>query len=250
MLAEERWNSILDLVDEKKSVSVQELTDLLGTSESTIRRDLTQLDHLKRLIKVHGGAVCLDTQYVLKDQTMTEKYGQMSREKQMIAEYAAGLIGPEDFVYIDAGTTTERLVECITETGAVYMTNSIAHAKRLLQKGCRVLVPGGELKPATEALVGPDTLDTISRYNFTIGFWGANGVSLDVGFTTPEANEARIKQLSMERTRKKYMLCTSDKFTRVSPVSFAAIDAASIITDRIRDSRYRSLDNIVEVEKS
>ena len=249
MLAEERWSTILDLVEKQKSVTVPELTALLDTSESTVRRDLTQLDRLTKLVKVHGGATCLDTQFVNSDQAVSEKYLINASEKEEIAEYAARLIGPDDFVYIDAGTTTEKLVDCITETGAVYVTNSLAHARKLLQKGCKVIIPGGELKSVTEAMVGAETVEALRKYYFTIGFWGTNGVGDKTGFTTPELNEAMVKQKSMEHTERCYVLCDSSKFSQVSPIRFAEFESAMIITDHVDDKRYSRYSNIVEVDK-
>lgn len=249
MLAEERWTTILDLVERQKTVTVQELTDRLSTSESTVRRDLNQLDHMKKLKKVHGGATCIDPQYVLSDQSMTEKYELNSEEKVVIAVYAARLIGPDDFVYIDSGTTTERLVDRIEETRALYVTNSISHARKLVMKGCRVILPGGEIKPTTEALVGADTVEWLRRYQFTVGFWGTNGVSADTGFTTPETSEAMVKKISMEHSRKRYVLADEDKFSKVSLVSFADFDSAVIITNHVPDKNLLSYKNIVEVDK-
>ncbi|MEE3420555.1 MAG: DeoR/GlpR family DNA-binding transcription regulator [Lachnospiraceae bacterium] len=249
MLAEERWGAILDLVEKQKTVTVQELTDLLNTSESTVRRDLNQLDHMGKLNKVHGGATCIDPQYVLSDQTMTEKYELNSEEKEKIASYACQLIGPDDFVYIDAGTTTERLVDRIEETHALFVTNSIAHARKLLMKGCRVILPGGELKTATEALVGADTVEWLRRYQFTIGFWGTNGISVETGFTTPEVNEAMVKEMSMRHTKKRFVLADAEKFTRVSLVSFGEFDSAIILTNHVPDEHLLTYKNIVEVDK-
>ena len=107
MLTEERWSAILELVEKEKAISVIELEKELGVSASTIRRDLTQLNMMGKLLKVHGGATSIGTQYVNRDLTMDEKYTLYSEEKRRIAEFAANLIAPTDFVYIDAGTTTE-----------------------------------------------------------------------------------------------------------------------------------------------
>ncbi|MDO4619296.1 MAG: DeoR/GlpR family DNA-binding transcription regulator [Lachnospiraceae bacterium] len=249
MLAEERRTEILALVEKRRTITVPELSELLGISESTIRRDLTQLDRMKRLNKVHGGATALDAQYVLSDQTLSEKKLLHREQKMQIGAYAASLIRKDDFVFIDAGTSTDCLVDAIEETGARYVTNSIAHAHKLLQKGCRVIVPGGELKPTTEALVGAEAIELLLRYHFTIGFWGANGVSPETGFTTPESAEAAIKRVSMAQTKKKYILCDSSKFSLISPISFAAFDEAVILTDEIRDAKYKKYKNIKEVAK-
>ena len=155
MLAEERFQKILELVKEQKSVTVQELTERLHISESTVRRDLTVLHDRGALRKVHGGATAVDMEYAAKDESVTVRQNLNQEEKTRIGKYAASLVEPGDFVYLDAGTTTEAMVEYMTCREAVYVTNGILHAAKLAQKGCRVLVPGGEVKESTLALVGP-----------------------------------------------------------------------------------------------
>lgn len=249
MLAEERWDAILNLVEQEKTVTVPRLMDLLDASESTVRRDLTQLDRMKKLNKVHGGATKLDQQYVANDQYVNEKYDQYKNEKMLIGKYAARLIRPDDFVYIDAGTTAEALVDQITETRAVYMTDSIIAASKLLHKGCRVILPEGELKDKTEAIVGELAVASIRRYHFTLGFWGTNGLSPETGYTTPEIHEAMVKETSMKQTERRYMLCDHSKFKVISPVTFGAFNSATIITDHVDDVRLKAFKNIVEVKE-
>lgn len=231
MLAEDRLEKIVTLVNEHGSITATDLMQLLDASESTIRRDLTRLAQMGRIVKVHGGATAVTRTVVSSDQTVYEKYSVHLEEKTAIARFAATLIGPDDFVYIDAGSTTERLVDFITETRATYFTNSISVAHTLLSRGCRVLVPAGELKPVTEALVGEQTVDTLRRYHFTIGFFGANGATPDEGFTTPETGEALVKATALTQTLRPYVLCDSSKFSMVSPVTFADFDDATVVTD-------------------
>lgn len=231
MLAEDRLEKIVALVNEHGSITATDLMQLLDASESTIRRDLTRLAQMGRIVKVHGGATAVTRTVVSSDQTVYEKYSVHLEEKTAIARFAATLIGPDDFVYIDAGSTTERLVDFITETRATYFTNSISVAHTLLSRGCRVLVPAGELKPVTEALVGEQTVDTLRRYHFTIGFFGTNGATPDEGFTTPETGEALVKATALTQTLRPYVLCDSSKFSMVSPVTFADFDDATVVTD-------------------
>ena len=231
MLAEDRLEKIVALVNEHGSITATDLMQLLDASESTIRRDLTRLAQMGRIVKVHGGATAVTRTVVSSDQTVYEKYSVHLEEKTAIARFAATLIGPDDFVYIDAGSTTERLVDFITETRATYFTNSISVAHTLLSRGCRVLVPAGELKPVTEALVGEQTVETLRRYHFTIGFFGTNGATPDEGFTTPETGEALVKATALTQTLRPYVLCDSSKFSMVSPVTFADFDDATVVTD-------------------
>ncbi|MBP3914235.1 MAG: DeoR/GlpR transcriptional regulator [Lachnospiraceae bacterium] len=244
MLAEQRREEILKIVKDRKTISVPELCTLLNSSESTIRRDLVLLDRQNRLVRLHGGAALPEKQFVMKDELFADKYELMSEEKQMIGKAAAGLIRPNAFVYIDAGTTTERLVDCISEKNAVYVTNSIGHARKLLYKGLRVILPGGELKEKTEAMVGADTVDAIRKFHFTIGFWGVNGLNREIGYTTPEMNEAVVKKISMEQTAERYVLADRSKFSLVSPVTFGDFEDAVIITDSLPDQSYADCGNI------
>lgn len=247
MLAETRLEQIEHLVNERGSVTASELMSCLGASESTIRRDITRLAREGRVVKVHGGATAAKRTVVASDQTVDEKHGVHRAEKIAIARYAATLIRPDDLVYIDAGSTTGFLVEFITETRATYVTNSIANAQALLRKGCRVITPGGELKPVTEALVGEAAVASLQRYHFTVGFLAANGATLDAGFTTPEIDEAFVKEAALTRTLSPYVLCDSSKFSIVSPITFGAFDDATVLTERI-PAGLAACANVIAVE--
>lgn len=250
MIAEERRNQIVELVNQNGTMSVLDLMEELGSSESTVRRDLSALHREGKLRRVHGGATKVNTAtFVMSDQSFVGRQSENMAEKRAIGAYAASLIGPDDFVFIDGGTTTECLVDAITNTSAVFLTNSLPHAQKLLAKGCRTLLPGGEVKPVTEVLVGAETVNHIRRYHFTIGFWGTNAVGLETGFTTPEFSEAAVKQISLEQTVHPYVLCDSSKFSKVSLVTFADYDDATIITDQVEDGAYRQVGNLVEVGK-
>lgn len=248
MIAEERWARIVDLVNANGVQTVTQLMEALDASESTIRRDLVHLGKTGRVKKVHGGATRLSSsEYVVADQSMQGRKALHQEEKQAIGKFAAALIEPGDFVFIDGGTTTECLVDAITQTKASYLTNSLPHAQKLLAKGCHTLLPGGEVKSLTEVLVGSMTADLIRRYHFTIGFFGANGADLVNGFTTPEFNEAAVKRISLENTARPYVLCDSSKFQSISLITFADFDRAIVVTDHVEDSALRAAGNVIEV---
>jgi DeoR family fructose operon transcriptional repressor len=223
----------------------------LSASESTVRRDLQKLDRMGRLNKVHGGATRVREKYVVTDQSFDRRQTLHMKEKQAIAGYAKTLIEPDDFVFIDGGTTTMCLVDAIEETRATYLTNSLPHAQRLLAKGCRTLLPGGEVKPATEVLVGSETVNTIRRYHFTVGFWGTNGAGLESGFTTPEFSEAAVKTISIEQTVRPYVLADPSKFDKISLITFAEFSAATVVTSKLseEDRSLRMSGNVIEAEE-
>ena len=151
MLAEERFAQILALMAEKRTATVQELCEALNASESTIRRDLNELDRLGKVNKVHGGATLPDSQFRADEPTMAAKESLAVAEKRAIANAAAALITAEDFVYLDAGSTTLALARAISGPAldAAYVTNGVAHARLLAQKGCRAV-------PARRAAPPPD----------------------------------------------------------------------------------------------
>lgn len=244
MLSEQRHEMILKILEEKHSVTVTELTRLLDISESTARRDIVLLDKAGKLVKVFGGAVLPDTNYMPIEPTVTQKAEMNREEKLQIAKYAASLIQPQDFIYLDAGTTTGYMIGFIEETSATFVTNAVAHAQRLAAKGMHVLLVGGTLKSTTEAVVGTMAALTLKDYHFTKGFFGTNGVSRTAGFTTPEANEALVKKTAIEQCQTAYVLCDNSKFNVVSSVTFAQLAAAAILTDR-KPEEFEGIENLV-----
>ena len=155
------------------------------------------------------------------------------------------LIKPDDFVYIDAGTTTGAMIPYITESSAVYVTNAVAHGLELARRGFRVNLVGGEIRGVTEAIVGNAACEELRSFNFTKCFMGTNGVTSENGFTTPDINEAIIKGRAIAQSRERYVLCTAEKFHIISPVRFAGFTDATIITDRCPNSWYAQQENVI-----
>lgn len=165
MLTEQRYEIILKLLEEKNSITVAEVKDLLNTSESTVRRDITALHNAGKLVKVFGGAVACDRTVITHEPTVEQKAEVNVEAKQLVAAKAAALIRPEDFIYLDAGTTTASMLSYLTEKSATFVTNAVAHAKTLAAAGFRVYLIGGELKGSTEAVVGNQALMTLQNYH-------------------------------------------------------------------------------------
>lgn len=248
MLTEERYATILKILSEKKAVTVLDLTRVLDISESTVRRDLTALHKSGRLYKVYGGATAIDTNYSTREEDVHTKSDMSRQEKLSIAKRAAAMISHGDFVYLDAGTTTFCIIDFLSEKNATYVTNGIAHASRLAERGFKVFIIGGQLKLTTEAVIGAAALDSIRSYNFTKGFFGTNGISRVSGFSTPDSSEALVKAEALTRCRKAFVLADSSKFNKISPITFANISCATILTDKLIDKKYRDYTTIIEVD--
>ncbi len=241
MLTEERRTRIIEIVNEKKAVSVNELVEILDTSAATIRRDINALNRSRQLIKVFGGATAITSRDVnTKEDAVKMKAQKNITEKDSISHYAAELIQDNDFVYIDAGTTTLAMIDYINNHNAKYITNGVVHAKRLMDRGLEVIMIGGRLKKATEAVVGPDCVEFIRKYHFTKAFMGTNGISVRAGFTTPDVDEAMIKREAIRHAYMSYVLADHTKFDEVNSVTFADIGDCNIITDRHASKEYDS----------
>lgn len=248
MLTKQRHEIILKLLEKQGSVTVTEIKDILGASESTIRRDITALDKEGRLVKVFGGAIAVEHKVMTHEYTVAQKSELNREEKRKIAKYAATLIEPEDFVYLDAGTTTAHMLDFIDESDVTFVTNAVAHAQGLAARGKKVLLVGGELKGTTEAVIGSQAMQMIQNYHFTKGFFGSNGVTKKTGCTTPDANEAMMKRTAMEQCKKTYVLCDSTKFGAISSITFAAFGGTIFLTDRMAVG-YEECSNIVVVDE-
>ncbi len=249
MLTEERHAAILRLLETKKALTVTELTQLLATSESTIRRDLATLDQNGKLNKVHGGATAIADNFGAEEAEVELKYTLHVVEKRKIASRAAQLVCKNDFVYLDAGTTTELVADYLDNHNAVYVTNGIVLARKLAKAGFSVYVLPGKIKARTEAVIGAEAIEGLKKYHFTIGFFGTNGFSRKEGYSTPDIEEAMVKREALSRCRRGYVLTDPSKAGKVSSVSFGKLSDATIITTALADTQYQSQTNVVEVEE-
>ena len=210
---------------------------------------------------MHGGATLPDSPFRTDEPTMAAKEELAVSQKQSIAQAAAELILPEDFIYLDAGSSTlesgralktcrRALVRALNgpALNASYVTNGVAHARLLAQKGCRVFLPGGLLRPQTEAIIGAAALTAIQQYNFTKAFMGANGVALDSGFTTPDPEEAAVKAAALRRARETWFLVDDTKFAQVYPAVICDLHSGAILTNRCPNPKYRQYTLIKETE--
>ena len=247
MLAEQRAEAILAALNERRAASVTELCRITGASEATIRRDLNMLARQGKLSKVHGGAVLPEGEFCGEEPDMDTKRLLYAEEKDRIARYAAGLVGEDDVVYLDAGSTVLRVAEYLRPTGGLFVTNSIECAGRLTARGHRTYVLGGTLKPGTVAIVGAEALEALGRFNFTKAFLGVNGITVGQGFTTPDPEEAAVKRLAAARAQSVWVLADASKFGRVTAAAMLPLEEAGIVTDSMPEQRYAEYTEIKEV---
>ncbi len=249
MLKNLRLQIILDLLNENEYVSLHELMEKTSSSESTIRGDLVYLEKEGKITRLHGGAKSIqDKKTSLKELNMNEKASLHVDEKNKIAQFAASLIKDNTLVYIDAGTTTSCLCDYIKSSGNIFVTNSMTIAQKLTKRKYKVYVTGGEIKLSTDAFVGSFPVETIKRFTFDVGFFGANAISLSQGYTTPDYEEAMIKKTALNRSIKAYVIADDSKLGFEQGVKFASFNEATLITNKIKNKEYKK-ENVLEVNK-
>lgn len=233
MLTPERHQIILQLLKDKEVIKIQELVELTNTSESTIRRDLSQLEAQKFLKRIHGGASRL--QGKLQEASMIEKSSKNLQEKRSIARYAASLVEEGDCLYLDAGSTIKEMINYLPAKNIVVVTNGYMHVTELLNKGITTYLIGGIVKQTTNAMIGRGALSSLDYYRFDKCFLGVNGIHPDFGFTTPDQEEAVVKHKAIALSREAYVLADESKFTEIAFAKIGNINEAKIITNHIDD---------------
>ncbi|MDR0143012.1 DeoR/GlpR family DNA-binding transcription regulator [Bacillus sp. JHAA] len=237
MLTPERYQLIMDQIEKRDVVKIQELISMTNASESTIRRDLSTLEERGFLKRVHGGASKLSNSRQEPD--MLEKSSKNLQDKLKIAEEAASLLEEGDCIYLDAGTTTLHMIDFIDPSkDIVVVTNGVMHIDALIRKGIPFYLLGGYVKHRTGAMIGGASLTAVSQYRFDKSFLGVNGVHIEAGFTTPDPDEALLKTKAVRQAKNAYVLADPSKFGEISFAAFAALSDAAIITTEAEELAF------------
>lgn len=219
----------MEKLSHDKFVRLDDLVSLLDTSESTVRRDLDELESERKLHRVHGGA---ELPHSLQEEfTNQQKSIKNIQEKMQVARKAASLISNDDVIFVDAGTTNELLLGYLNQDNLTVVTNSIHHAAKLVDKNIQTIIIGGHVKKSTDASIGAVAYEQIKQLNFDKAFLGINGIDEEF-LTTPDMEEAVIKKTVIENARKSYIVTDSSKIGRVSFAKVDKIENATIITNQ------------------
>ena len=214
-LAPQRREHIRLLVRESGIARVEDLRRELKVSVATIRRDLEVLEEEGKVRRVHGGAVSTETR--LEEAVFDDKTNQFIRQKRDIAAEAYKLIGEEESLYLDGGSTTLCLARLLKDRkDLTVVTNSLRAAGELADSGPRVILTGGELRRISQTMVGPLTSAVLSQVRVDKAFMGTMGFCLKNGLTTTDPNEAYVKALVAEQASQVVLLADSSKADKVS----------------------------------
>lgn len=211
MMALERQRRILDIVSEKGSIRVTEISQLFEVTPETARRDLDSLEGEGKLKRSHGGAVCIDNQQV--DVPYTEREGTNATEKLEIARLAASRIEAGDKIALDASSTAWYLAHVIPDIPVTILTNSIRILQELSGKDkIQVISTGGILWSQSMSLVGPLAEETLSKYYVNKAFISCKGVHIDHGVSESNELQALIKRRMVSIADETYLMADYTKF--------------------------------------
>jgi DeoR family transcriptional regulator, fructose operon transcriptional repressor len=239
MYAEERHQAIAELVASRGRVAVTELASHFDVTTETVRRDLSQLEKLKLLRRVHGGAVSTRSVTMLEAQ-LPDRDQANAEEKERIARAAIALL-PEGggTLLIDAGSTTARLAAHLpTSEQWTVITHAVPIAAMLapLPYIELHLLPG-RVRTATQAAVGHSTVEAIGRLRADLAFLGTNGISVRHGLSTPDPEEAATKSALVAGAERVVVLADSTKVGQERTVRFAQLDDVDVlVTDEAIDT--------------
>lgn len=208
------------------------LADELAVTVETVRRDLTALERLGVVRRVHGGA--LPVERLTLEPTLAARETQRAEQKQRIAERAVAEIPEGGSILLDSGTTTFAIAGLLPrDKRFTVVTNSIAIASRLSDvPGIEFMMLGGRVRSRTGAAVGQWTLDALKTMSIDVAFIGTNGFSVERGFTTPDQSESAAKRAMVTAARRIIVVADSTKAGQVHLHRFAdAHEVAMLVTD-------------------
>ncbi|MCL4408300.1 MAG: DeoR/GlpR family DNA-binding transcription regulator [Thermotogae bacterium] len=232
MLEETRRAKLIDLIKEKGEITVNELSQALGVTGTTIRKDLSDLENLGVVVRTHGGALL--PSHTKVEWSFIQKSQQHVEEKHAIAKKALEFVKPGDSIILDSGTTTlamAREIKRIKLLPLTIVTSNFFIATELVGTGIDLIVLGGIVRENSFSLIGAFAEENIKKIYADKAFVGATGFSKD-GFMTPNINEAKIKSLMISQSSESFVIVDSSKFERPSFAIYATFDQIDhVITD-------------------
>jgi len=241
-----RHKQILDHVNLRGSVSVNELADLTAVSLVTIRNDLTLLHERKYLLRVHGSAVALE------ENNLGVRIQQRYEIKRSIAEFAATLISEGDTLFLDGGSTTALLIDYLKQKeGITIVTTSHQIAGLFKHTEHTLIVLGGVLQRESESVVGPLTLSDIRQIPFQKAFLSVDGWHPKTGFTAKDMLRSDVTSAVLNKGIEAIALADSSKFGQIFPYPLMNITPfRRLITDNGMSPKHRQYFSEQDIQMS
>lgn len=233
MLTRHRKELLLARLKQDGQIIARSLSEELGLSEDTIRRDLRELAAEGLLQRVHGGALPLDPP--LPPSPAMGNFNQRqqiaSDAKPAIARAAAAMIAPGQVVFIDGGTTAVQLARALpADLRCTVVTHSPSVAVELAEHPLvEVILIGGRLFKHSIVAMGPSALEAIAQIRTDIYFMGVCSLHPESGISTGDFDEAGVKRAISSMAQRTVVLASPEKLDTASPYQIAPLSQVSAI---------------------
>ncbi|WP_280727282.1 DeoR/GlpR family DNA-binding transcription regulator [Kitasatospora sp. MAA4] len=232
MRAMERQHRILVLARQEGRVEVTTAAADFGVALETIRRDLSELERRGLVRRTHGGAYPVESTGFETD--LAQRVTRHVEAKRRIAAAAVRLVGEAESIFVDEGYTPQILAALLpADRPLTVVTASLSTAAAVADSAnMTVLLLGGRVRGRTMATVGSWACAMLSGFVIDLAFLGANGISRDLGLTTPDPVVADVKAKALEVSRRRVFMGHHSKFGASSFCRFAEVgDFETIVTD-------------------
>lgn len=247
-MLESRISIITEKLEKFGNVEVKQLSQELNVSEKTIRSDLTKMEKMGILKRVHGGAVSIINQ---SEDAYFNKYRTVSlHEKELIAriafDFARNFGTTGKVFFIDAGTTNYEFAKYFGNMSNTIITNDLLIASKLSCMNIPVHMTGGQISNnVNKYLVGPDAINMVKNHFADICFLGTSSIGIKQGLMTQTNEDAEVKRAMIAQSKMIVCLVDSSKFGKTSFVKFADVkDIDIIITDKASQQQINDLTKI------
>lgn len=226
-LPAQRREEAYRLIKAQRFVSVKELSEALGVSEMTVRRDLRLLEKRGLVRRVFGGAQLIEPQMALEE-SYENRLAKQKEAKEAIASFAKRFVAPGDTVALDGSTTAFCLARELRNLRITVITNSLLIAGALVGGEAQVLVVGGELRSLSQTLVGPLAEEALGRLHPDKVFFSAKGMTAQ-GFMDSHLGEVAVKQQMLRMASQRIALLDSSKFGVRGLCTLASLEQVDLL---------------------
>ncbi|WP_187262060.1 DeoR/GlpR family DNA-binding transcription regulator [Pontibacter beigongshangensis] len=233
MMANQRREKILELLQEDGSAKVIDLAKLFKVTEVTIRQDLEKLDKDGLLVREHGGAFLKNVEDQVREVALANK--ENMDKKELIARKCLDFIESGDTIILDSGSTTTEIAKKLRGFKHLTVITNALNIALLLgaEPGIEVIMTGGEFKPPTLSLTGQKAADFFKGINVQKLFLATAGLSLKSGLTYPSISDIVVKKAMIDAAETTYLVADS---TKIGKSAFASLGALSLIDYIITDA--------------
>lgn len=227
MQAEERQLRIEAFLQKAEFASLEELSELVDASPSSVRRDLQTLEARGVLRRTHGGARLVNPRS--DEFTFATRDSHQLDEKEWIGRACAELIRPNESLILDAGTTVFHVAKYLEPKSPQILTNSLPVANLLASSSrVEVLVSGGVIYPRLGVLVGPLAVETFSKVHADTAIMSSGGITED-GVSNSHGLLIDIQRAMIAAARRVIFCLDHTKFDRRSVSFLCPLDEVDII---------------------